>query len=238
MSEQITSKDIARMIDHSLLHPALTDAELAEGCRLAETYGVASVCVKPYHARLAATRLAGSDVLVGAVIGFPHGNSTIELKKAEALQVMADGAVEVDMVINIAKAREHDWPYLEHELTAVHDAVKGRGALLKVIFATDFLGDDEIIALCEICTRVGVEFIKTSTGYNFVKGDDGKYTYTGAAPRILELMRAHAGPAVQVKAAGKCSTLDAVLRAREIGVTRVGTGQTATIVEDARKRFD
>jgi len=237
MKKKLTAKNIAKMLDHSLLHPTLTEKELEAGCKLARQYDAASACVKPCHTKAAKKLLVGSDVLVCAVIGFPHGNSTQEIKVAETKQVMRDGATEVDMVINIAKALEGDWAYLEGEIKAVHDATKARKAALKVIFEVDYLKDEHVIKLCKICSKIGVEFVKTSTGYNYVKDDKGQLGYKGATPAVLKLMRKHSTARVQVKAAGACSTLDAVLRARDIGVTRVGTGQTAKIVEDARARF-
>ncbi len=236
--EKITSKDIAKMLDHSLLHPTLTETELKAGCDLAIKYDAASCCVKPYHTALAKKFLADSDVLVCAVIGFPHGNNTIEIKVAETEQVIRDGATEVDMVIHMAKAHEKDWAYLEKEIGAVHDACKKGGAILKVIFEVDYMKDEHVIKLCEICGKVGAEFVKTSTGYNFVKDEKGQLGYKGATIEVLTLMRKHSPANVQVKAAGACSSLEAVLKVREIGVTRVGTGQTAKIVEDARVRFD
>jgi len=238
MSTKANSKEIAKMLDHSLLHPTLTEKELRDGCALAIRYDLATCCVKPCDTALTRDLLKGTDVKVCAVIGFPHGNSTLEIKLAETAQVLRDGATEVDMVINIAKAVDGDWAFVEKEIDAINRACKKAGALLKVIFETDYLQDGQIVHLCEICTRVSVGFVKTSTGYNFTKDADGKYTYKGATLPILELMRKHTGPKVQVKAAGACSTLDAVLKVREMGVTRVGTGQSAKIVEDARVRLD
>ena len=232
-----TVTDIVKMIDHSLLHPTLTDEELRAGCELAIRYNVASCCVKPYHTKLTAELLKGTDVLVGAVIGFPHGNNTTEIKVAEAKQVIADGAVEVDMVINVAKALQEDWSYVEQEIAAVVSTTKKNDAALKVIFATDFLEDKHVIRLCEICSKLSVDFVKTSTGYNFVKGADGKYTYQGATTHVLKLMLEHTSPEVQVKAAGACSTLDRILEVRGWGITRVGTGQTEKVAQDAMARF-
>jgi deoxyribose-phosphate aldolase len=164
-------REIAKMIDHSLLHPTMTDADLREGCELALKYDVASVCVKPYAVAMAAQLLTGSNVLVGTVIGFPHGNSATNIKIAETVQACQDGAVEIDMVVNIGKVLGEDWAYVQEEIKAVHDACKAHGAILKVIFENDFLPDDRFkIRLCEICTAVGAEFVKTSTGYGFVKG--------------------------------------------------------------------
>ncbi len=237
MSQQLI-RAIAKMIDHSLLHPTMTDDELREGCELARKYDVASVCIKPYAVPGAVALLAGSDVLVGTVIGFPHGNSAMPVKVAETLQACHDGAVEIDMVVNIGKVLSHDWDYVREEIRAVHETCRANGAILKVIFENDFLPDDaDKIRLCEICTEVGVAFVKTSTGYGFVKGPDGAYGYEGATEHDLKLMLAHVGPGVQVKAAGGIRTLDGLLKVKELGVTRLGASATATILEDAYRRF-
>ncbi|GAB3920104.1 deoxyribose-phosphate aldolase [Larkinella terrae] len=237
--DTILIRDLAKMIDHSLLHPTLTDDELREGCELAKKYDVASVCIKPYAVKQSVELLAGSDVLVGTVIGFPHGNSATAIKVAETEQACRDGAVEIDMVVNIGKVLCNDWPYVTGEIRAVHDACVRHGAILKVIFENDFLPDDSCkIRLCEICTEVGAEFVKTSTGYGFVKGADGNYSYEGATEHDLKLMLDHVGPGVKVKAAGGVRTLDGLLKVRELGVARLGASATAAILEDAYRRFD
>jgi deoxyribose-phosphate aldolase len=231
-------QNIMKMVDHSLLSPTLTDSELEQGCAIAANYHTASVCVKPCHVRRAAELLEGTDVVVGAVIGFPHGNSTTAIKAAEAEQVIADGAVEVDMVVNIGKVLSEDWVYVTKEILTLVSITKEHKALLKVIFENDLLPDDKYkIRLCKICSEAGVDFIKTSTGYNYVKGSDGKYSYQGATVHDLQLMRDYASPEVQVKAAGKSGTLEAVLRLREIGVTRTGTAQTESLYKDAVEAF-
>jgi deoxyribose-phosphate aldolase len=230
--------ELAKMIDHSLLHPTMTDKDLHEGCLLARSYNVATVCIKPYAIKEALKWLEGSDVMVCAVIGFPHGNSTTGVKVYETQQACADGAKEIDMVINIGKALGGDWSYVENEIAAVTAVTKKHKAALKVIFENDFLPDDSYkIKLCEICTNLGVEFVKTSTGYGFVKGADGKYSYQGATEHDLKLMRKHSGPGVQVKAAGGVRTLDDLLKVKAFGVTRVGATATAAMLDEAKERF-
>lgn len=232
-------REIAKMIDHSLLHPTMTDATIAEECELAKRYHTASVCVKPYSVKQAADLLAGSDVLVCAVIGFPHGNSTTDLKVAECERACQDGATEIDMVTNCGKVLGEDWDYVKADIAAVQAACERHGAILKVIFENDFLPEDRFkIRLCEICTEVGVAFVKTSTGYGFVKGSDGKYGYAGATDHDLRLMLDHIGEGVQVKAAGAIRTLDDTLRVKEMGVTRIGASATAAIINEARRRFE
>ena len=231
-------RELAKMIDHSLLHPTLTDAELREGCAVALHYDVASVCIKPYAVPLAAELLAGSDVLVGTVIGFPAGNSTTAVKVAETIQACHDGAVEIDMVVNIGKVLGEDYDYVRDEIRAIHEACQTHGAILKVIFENDYLPDDSyIIRLCEICTEVGAEFVKTSTGYGFVKGFDGRYSYEGATIPHLQLMLDHVGPNVRVKAAGGVRTLDGLLQVKAMGVSRLGASATAAIMQEAYRRF-
>jgi deoxyribose-phosphate aldolase len=231
-------KELSKMIDHSLLHPTMTDKELEEGCDLAKYYDVASVCVKPYFVKQAAELLKDSDVLVGTVICFPHGNSAINIKVKETEQACKDGAVEIDMVVNIGKVLSEDWRYVKSEIFAVNKMCLKHGAILKVIFENDFLPKDKYkVKLCQICSTVGVAFVKTSTGYGFVKGSDGKYSYEGATEKDLILMRKYSAPEVQVKAAGGVRTLDGLLKVKELGVTRLGASATATILEDAKKRF-
>ena len=230
--------EIAKMIDHSLLHPALTDEELKQGCEEAVLYHVASACVKPCDVKQTARYLEGSDVAVCGVVGFPHGNSTIEIKALEAEQILRDGAVEVDMVVNIGKVLSEDWDYIEREIQTISGIVKKHRAMLKVIFENDLLPEDHFkIRLCEICSKYQVDFVKTSTGYNYVKGPDGKYSYQGATEHDLRLMRQFSDPQVQVKAAGGVGNLDAILKVKDLGVTRVGTKGTRKIIEDARRRF-
>ncbi len=231
--------DIARMIDHSLLHPTMTDEVLRDGCLLARRFGVASVCIKPYGVPLARDLLAGSGVAVGTVAGFPHGSSTTGVKVAEAEASCAAGAAEVDFVVNVGKVLSGDWSYVAAEIAAVNDAVVARGALAKVIFENDFYDDDAtIVRLCEICNERDVAFVKTSTGYGFVRRPDGAYTYAGATDHHLRLMRATCRPHIQVKAAGGIRTLDDVLRVRALGVTRVGATATERILEEARGRAE
>jgi deoxyribose-phosphate aldolase len=231
-------RDIAKMIDHSLLHPTMTDQELIAGCQLAKKYDVASVCIKPYAVQLAKEQLKGSDVNVGTVIGFPSGSHKTEAKLYEAELALAEGVVELDMVLNIGKALSRDWEYIRREIKAINDLTVSKGALLKVIFETDYVAQDELlIQLCHICSEIAIAFVKTSTGYNYVKQADGQNTYAGATDHVLKLMRRECPPSVQVKAAGKVKTLDDVLRVRSLGVTRIGATSTANILEEAKTRI-
>lgn len=232
----VTLAQIAKMIDHSLLHPTMTDAEILSGLKIAKESNVATACVKPYLIPLAKRELAGSDVQVSPVIGFPHGNSTTEIKVAEAIAAAEAGGTEIDMVINIGKALGGDWEYVSQEIDAINRAVVSRGAILKVIFENDYLQSEQIIQLCKICTKLDVAFVKTSTGYGFVKQTDGSYNYLGATIRDLKLMREHSGPKVQIKAAGGVRTLDDLLHVMSIGVTRIGATATIAILDAAKAR--
>lgn len=239
MEENMTEslKAIAKMIDHSLLQPVMTDADLEAGCKVAVKYDVASVCIKPYAVAQAKALLQGSGVLVGTVIGFPHGNSRVGIKVAEAIQAMEDGAAELDVVVNIGKVLSQDWEYIMREVNSINAVTVAGGAILKVIFETDYITDDALkVRLCKICSEAGVAFVKTSTGYGFVKQPNGFYTYTGATDHDLTLMRRECVPGVQVKASGGVRTLDDVLRVRALGVTRVGATATEAILTEAARR--
>jgi deoxyribose-phosphate aldolase len=232
-------RELAKMIDHSLLHPTMIDEILIKECETAKKYDVASVCIKPYAVADAVVWLAGSEVLVGTVIGFPHGNSTVDIKVQETIRAVRDGAREIDMVVNIGKVLQQDWSYIEAEIRAINNAALSGGAILKVIFENDYLPEDLFkIKLCEICSAIPTAFVKTSTGYGFVRGTDGKYSYAGATEHDLKLMRKHCAPGVQVKAAGGVRTLDDLLKVREWGVTRVGATATAAMLEEAKRRFE
>lgn len=219
--------DVARLIDHSLLQPALTDAQLTTGCHFARQAGVASVCIKPYAVRLATSILADSGVAVGTVVGFPHGGSTTSAKMFQAEQALKDGARELDMVVNIGKVLSEDWAYVGNDIGAVVSLARPERAVVKVIFENSLIQDDHKIKLCEISTQLGVDFVKTSTGYG-----DG-----GATDHDLKLMRKHAGPSVGVKAAGGVRTLDRLIEVVAIGVTRVGATATQAILDEARARW-
>ncbi len=236
--------EMAKMIDHSLLHPTMTDRDLDEGCALAAKYDVASVCIKPYAVKRAVELLKDSDVNVGAVIGFPHGNSATESKRYETELACRDGAVEIDMVINIGKAMSGDWDYVERDVKAVCDEAHSHGATVKVIFENDYLaaggaglsGDAFKKRLCELSERAGADWVKTSSGYGFIKGADGRYSYQGATEHDLALMRASVSKTVQVKAAGGVRDLDGLIKVRDLGATRCGATATAAMLDDYRQR--
>jgi deoxyribose-phosphate aldolase len=236
--------DLAKMIDHSLLHPTMTDKDLEDGCKVAAKYQVASVCIKPYAVKQAVEWLRGSGVLVGAVIGFPHGSSTTESKRYETELACKDGASEIDMVINIGKALSGDWPFVEADVKAVCDEAHKHGARVKVIFENDYLtnggaglsSDDFKIKLCQICERAGADWVKTSTGYGFVKQADGSYNYKGATEHDLALMRANVSSKVQVKAAGGVRDLDGLIKVRDLGGSRCGATATAAMMDEYRRR--
>jgi len=236
MTDALTLRDLAKMIDHSLLHPTMTDADIRKGCELARRYDTATACVKPYSIPLAREILDGSTVGICPVIGFPHGNSATRVKVVEAVEAITAGGVEIDMVINIGKALGGDWAYVKSEIDIIQEAVTSNHAILKVIFENDYLQDEHIIRLCRICSEIGVAFIKTSTGYGFVKQPDGAYNYKGATVPHLKLMRQHAVPSVQIKAAGGVRTLDDLLLVRSLGVSRIGATATAAILDEARRR--
>ncbi len=231
-------KELAKMIDHSILHPTLTDEDLRRECEVAKKYDVASVCVKPYAVKQAVELMKGTDVLVGCVIGFPAGNSSIDVKVFETEKACEDGAVEIDMVINIGKAIQGDWDYIKEEIRSVTETSHKHNAIVKVIFETDFVTrTEDKIKLCEICTEVGADFVKTSTGFGFVKQSDSSYNYTGATLDDLKLMRKHSGPNVQVKAAGGVRSLDDLIKVHETGATRSGATATIKMLDDAIERF-
>jgi deoxyribose-phosphate aldolase len=231
-------RELAKMIDHSILHPTITDSMLEKECEVALKFGVASVCIKPYMVTKAAELLKGTDVAVGCVVGFPHGNSTSAVKVFEAIQACKDGAREIDMVINIGKTLSGDWSYVENEVRVITAMCHEHQALVKVIFETDYITKTEDkIRLCEICTRTYADFVKTSTGYGFVKLPDGNYNYQGATVSDIELMRKHSGQDVRIKAAGGVRTLDDLLKMREAGADRCGATATEAILTEALKQF-
>jgi deoxyribose-phosphate aldolase len=226
------SDSIARLIDHALLHPTMTDDQLRAGCELGVKLGVASVCIKPYAVSLAAKALAGTPVAVCTVIGFPHGSPATETKRFEGKLALDQGATELDMVVNVGKVLSGDWPYVEADIRAVVELAHSRGALVKVIFENEFLSDDQPkIELCRICSAVGADFVKTSTGFGYVNRPDVGWTTIGATEHDLRLMRAHSDPRVKVKASGGVRTYGDALRVVELGAARIGTSSTAAIVQ-------
>lgn len=232
------TKELAKMIDHSILHPTMTDEDLKRECAVAAKYDVASVCVKPYMVKQAIELLKGTEVNVGCVIGFPAGNSAIPVKVFETETACNDGAVEIDMVINIGKAILGEWNYIEKEIGAVTQKSHENGAVVKVIFETDYVTKKEdIIKLCQICTKVGADYVKTSSGFGFVKKENGDYNYVGATIENLKLMKASSGPKVKVKAAGGVRSLDGLLAVQEAGCARCGATATIKMMEEAITRF-
>jgi deoxyribose-phosphate aldolase len=227
MGDVYTYSDIAKTIDHSLLNPALTVAELDRGCQLARQYEVASVCILPYYLGRCAEFLEGSGVEPSTTIGFPHGANTTAIKLAEVEQALKDRGTELDIVINISKAVTGDWEYVRREVEALTTATHSGGAKIKVIFENAYLNEAAKITLCRLCGEIGVDWVKTSTGY----------ASSGATAADIKLMRTHSPRQVQVKAAGGVRTLDALLEMRANGATRVGSSSTVQILEECRRRF-
>lgn len=231
-------KKLSKMIDHSLLHPTMGFKELKKGCELAIKYDVATVCVKPYAIKDTKILLNNSNIKICSVIGFPHGNSKIAIKVEETKQACIDGADEIDMVINIAKAIENDFDYIKNEIKAIKNVVNNNNVILKVIFENDYLKTDVKIQLCRICLELEVDYIKTSTGYSFIKQECGKYSYKGATDKDLKLMLKESKGFIKVKAAGGIKTLKDLLYVRSLGVKRIGCTSTEEILEDAKREIE
>jgi len=224
----LTVKDIAKMIDHSLLNPKFTDGDIREGCKLAAEYGVATVCVRPADLKLAAELLKDSDVIPTTVIGFPHGSNRTDVKVFEADKAISDGALEIDMVLNIGKLLSGEYDYVKQDIKAVCDYAHERNVIVKVIFENCYLSGEQKIIACKLCDEADVDFVKTSTGYGT----------GGATSEDLILMRKHTKPATKIKAAGGIRTLDSALAARKLGCTRFGATATKAILEEAARRFE
>jgi deoxyribose-phosphate aldolase len=224
--EALTEREIAKAIDHSLLRPELDDAFVEDGCRLAAEYDVASVCVRPTDVRRAAAILEGTDVKVGTTVGFPHGNQRTDIKVAEARRALADGATELDMVIQIGALKSGRDGDVRADIAAVVQVAHAAGAIVKVIFENAYLTHDEKIRACNLSEVAGADFVKTSTG--FAPG--------GATHDDLRLMRANTSPHIGVKAAGGVRTLDALLQVMALGTTRIGATATKSIIDEFRAR--
>ncbi|MCA9108471.1 MAG: deoxyribose-phosphate aldolase [Planctomycetaceae bacterium] len=216
-----TLADIAKMLDHSLLKPTMTVDDLEAGCRLALEYDVASVCLMPYYVKRCAEILQGSTVKTSTTIGFPHGGHTTAIKRAEALQALDDGCQELDMVVNISQVLSGNWDYVQADIAAVIDPAHAAGQKVKVIFENCYLDDAHKIRLCEICTNLGADWVKTSTGYGT----------GGATIPDLKLMCEHTPDSVQVKAAGGVRDFATLLEVRALGVTRIGTSSSKMLLE-------
>ncbi|MBI1787680.1 MAG: deoxyribose-phosphate aldolase [Acidobacteria bacterium] len=220
-------EELAKMIDHSLLRPELTEEQVAEGCRIAAQYDVASVTVRPFDVDFAVRQMNGTGVAVGAVSGFPHGSQTTAAKLYETRDLLRRGAREIDMVIPIGKLLSRQFQYVEMELQQMAAACHEQGALLKVIFENAYLTDELKIIACRIAGRAGCDFVKTSTGF----------APSGSTLEDLRLMRRHSNPNVRIKAAGGVRTLEAALAVYEAGCARFGATATVTILEDWKKRL-
>ena len=220
-------EDLAKMIDHSILQPNSTGEDFEVGCRLALAYDVASVCIVPHYLKRCAAILAGSNVRASTVIGFPHGGHLTAIKAAEAKQAIIDGGEELDMVANISRVLSGDWTYVRDDIAAVIDTAHAAGAKVKVIFENCYLKEEHKIRLCELCSELNADWVKTSTGYGS----------SGATPEDIALMRKHCPPRVQVKAAGGVRDVDTLIKVRELGASRCGTSKTKELLDEVRKRL-
>jgi deoxyribose-phosphate aldolase len=226
---------IVALIDHAVLQPTQTDADLRAACKLCIEVGTASVCVKPSMVPLTAELLAGSRVVPSTVIGFPHGGTTTATKVRETEIACREGAREVDMVVNIGRVLAEDWQFAGDDIRAVVEAAKAGGAITKVIFETGLLPNDAVkIRLCELSEQAGAAFVKTSTGFGMVKSDAGGMQATGATEHDIRLMRAHCGPQLQVKASGGIRSYEDAKKFVALGVTRLGTSGTESIAAGQR----
>lgn len=223
------------MLDHAVLHPTQTDDDLRKACQMCAELGVASVCVKPSMVPLATELLAGSNTVPSTVIGFPHGGTSTDTKVKETQTACAAGAKEVDMVVNIGQVLAQNWAYVTLDIKAVGEAASAAGAITKVIFETGLLPTDDLkIKLCEICESLGVAFVKTSTGFGFVKDADGNLQSTGATEHDIRLMRKHVSDKVEVKASGGIRSYADAQRFVALGATRLGTSGTEAIAAGER----
>jgi len=222
----LSAKTIAKMIDHSLLQPQMTRAEIDEGCEIALKYETASVCVRGYDVAYCARKLEGTSVLVCVVVGFPHGNSTTAVKVFETEDAIVNGAREVDVVIPIGLVRSGMFDCMKEELEAVQRVCANNKVPLKVIFEIAYLSKAEIARCAQVCSELDVAFVKTSTGY----------APSGATAEDVKIMRENIKDSIQIKAAGGIRTLDQLLELYDLGVTRFGTRSTADIMAEAVKR--
>jgi len=225
-SKTITYEQLAKVIDHSLLRPELTETDVIAGCELAHRYHVATVCVKPCHVKLAVELLEESDVIVSTVVGFPHGGSLTAVKVAEAEQAIEDGALELDMVLNIGQLRSGKYDFVGADIKAICDTAHARGAKVKVIFENAYLTDEEKVIACKLSEEAGADWVKTSTGF----------APSGATLADLRLMRETVSQKVQVKAASGVRSLDTILPVIDVGCTRVGATATAAILDEFERR--
>jgi len=222
-----TYRDMAKMIDHSLLNPTLTVDHLEQGIQLALAYDVASVCIMPFFLKRCAEALRGSEVNASTTIGFPHGGHTSAVKLAEARQALDEGCQELDLVVNISRVLSGDWGYVQDDIAPIIEVAHAAGQKVKVIFENCYLNDAQKIRLCEICAELHADWVKTSTGYGT----------GGATTEDLILMRQHSPDYVQVKAAGGVRDFDALLQVRALGVTRVGATRTASMLDECKRRL-
>ena len=211
-------KEIASIIDHTILKAEATEAEIIKLCSEAKEYGFASVCVNPSMVELAAKELKGTEVKVCTVIGFPLGATTTEVKAFETEDTIKKGATEVDMVINVGKLKENNLEYVKNDIKAVVDAAKGK-ALTKVIIETCLLTDAEKVAVCKIAKEVGADFVKTSTGFST----------GGATAHDIKLMRETVGMEMGVKASGGVRSREDAITMVENGATRIGASASIAI---------
>lgn len=219
--------DLAKMIDHSLLNPTMSVNDFEAGIQLAIAYDVASVCIMPYYLKRCAELLSGTNVKASTTIGFPHGGNTTQIKRAEAERAIADGCQELDMVVNISQVLSENWDYVRNDIKAVIDVAHDAGQKVKVIFENCYLKDSHKIKLCEICSELNADWVKTSTGYGT----------GGATHEDLKLMRQHSADHVQVKAAGGVRDLDALIVVRQLGVSRCGASRTKDMLDPLREKL-
>ena len=225
----MTREDVAKTIDHAVLQPTMTDDDLRREVEAVRPFALASVCVKPPMVALAGRLLEGSGIVVSTVVGFPHGSPTAGTKAFEAREAILAGAREIDMVANPGKAVERDEVYVRRDVEGVFEECRAGGALLKVILETGLHDDDTKRWLCGVCSDLGVDFVKTSTGFGTVKSGDGLRA-TGATEHDVRLMREACPPTVGVKASGGIRDLATAARMIELGATRLGTGSTVAIL--------
>lgn len=231
----LSPQEIAKMIDHAALRPYQTDKEIINECKIALKYNTASICVPSYAVRVCKELLKESDVKVCCVIGFPHGNTTVNVKVFEAIEAVANGATEIDMVVNIGKVKTGHKVYVFNEISAIKKAI--HNIPLKVIFENCYLNEIEIKELCEICLKLQVDFVKTSTGFGYIKNSLGIIEKRGAdLEQVILMSKKTSHKGLKIKASGGIETLEDIERFYNVGVTRFGTSSTEKIMEEAFKR--